>query len=56
LESGGVELAAVQGLNKKLTEKDAEIQKLKEKAGQVDSLEKRLSELEKIVQAISANK
>jgi hypothetical protein len=53
LEFDGVELAAIQGLNKKLQEKDAEIQQLKEKADKVDSLEKRLGELEKIVKTIS---
>jgi hypothetical protein len=56
LEFDGVELAAIQGLNEKLKEKDAEIQKLEEKAGEVDSLEKRVSDLEKMVQRISANK
>ena len=56
VDEGGVALAAIQGLNQKLNEKDAEIQKLKEKAGQVDSLEKRLSDLEKMVQTMSANK
>lgn len=56
VDEGGVALAAIQGLNQKLVEKDAEIQALKEKAEKVDSLEKRLSELEKMVQAISAKK
>jgi len=53
LEFDGVELAAIQGLNQKLNEKDAEIQKLKGKAAEVDSLAKRLSDLEKVVQALS---
>ena len=56
LEFDGVELAAIQGLNQKLNEKDAEIQKLKEKADRVDSLEKRLNELEQTVQSLAANK
>ena len=40
LEFDGVELAAIQGLNKKLQEKDAEIQALK---GRLDRLERALS-------------
>jgi hypothetical protein len=56
VDESGVALAAIQGLNQKLDEKDAEIQKLQEKAGQVDSLEKRLSDLEKIVQSLSVKK
>ncbi len=55
LEFDGVELAAIQGLNQKLNEKDAEIQKLKEKADRVDSLEKRLNALEQVVQSLAAN-
>jgi hypothetical protein len=39
VDEGGVALAAIQGLNQKLNEKDAEIQELKE----------RLEALEKIV-------
>ncbi|MGO9587660.1 MAG: hypothetical protein ACLP2Y_15840 [Limisphaerales bacterium] len=50
------ELTAIQGLNQKLNEKDAKIQKLKEKADRVDSLEKRLNELEQMVQSLAANK
>jgi uncharacterized coiled-coil protein SlyX len=42
----GVALAAIQGLNEKLTEKEAEIQKLK---SQNDSFEKRLADLEQLV-------
>ncbi len=56
LEFDGVELAAIQGLNQKLGEKDAEIQELKEKADKVDALEKRLNELEQMVQSLAANK
>ena len=60
LEFDGVELAAIQGLNRKLEaqmkDKDAEIQSLKAKAAQVDSLEKRLDELAEKVQALSATK
>jgi hypothetical protein len=56
LEFDGVELAAIQGLNQKLKEKDAEIKSLKEKAARVDSLEKRLAELELVVQAIEKRK
>jgi hypothetical protein len=44
LEFDGVELAAIQGLNKKLDEKNTEIQQL----------EKRLGDLEKVVQSLSA--
>jgi hypothetical protein len=54
LEFDGVELAAIQGLNQKVDEKDAEIQQLKEKAGKVDSLEKRLAELEQVVHSLTA--
>jgi trimeric autotransporter adhesin len=50
----GVALAAIQGLNDKLKEKDAEIQKLKEKAAQVDALEKRLAALEQLIQSQKA--
>ena len=56
VDEGGVALAAIQGLNQKLKEKDAEIQELKAKAGKVDSLEKRLNELEQMVQSLPANK
>lgn len=47
----GVELAAIQGLNRKLYEKDAEIQGLKQ---QNESLEKRLENLEQMVQSLTA--
>ena len=43
LDEEGVALAAIQGLNQKLEEKDAEIETLKQKAAKVDSLEKRLA-------------
>jgi hypothetical protein len=56
VDEGGVALAAIQGLNQKLNEKDAEIETLKEKAAKVDSLEKRLTELEQVVQSLAANK
>jgi hypothetical protein len=46
LDEGGVALAAIQGLNQKVEEKDAEIRKLKE---QNDSLERRMSELEEMI-------
>jgi trimeric autotransporter adhesin len=56
IDEGGVALAAIQGLNQELTEKDAEIQELKAKAAQVDSLEKRLAELEATVKQLAAQK
>jgi hypothetical protein len=56
LEFDGVELAAIQGLNQKLNEKEAEIETLKEKAAKVDSLEKRLAELEQVVQSLGEKK
>jgi chromosome segregation ATPase len=43
VDEGGVALAAIQGLNQKLNEKDAEIQTLKR---QNDSLAERLNKLE----------
>jgi uncharacterized coiled-coil protein SlyX len=46
LEFDGVELAAIQGLNQKLNEKDAEIK----------SLEKQLDELKQMVQSLAAGK
>ena len=42
LEFDGVELAAIQGLNQKLKEKDAEIQQLKESVAELKSLVSRL--------------
>ncbi len=50
LEFDGVELAAIQGLNQKLNEKDVEIQNLKAKN---DSLAERLSELEATVKLLA---
>ena len=49
VDEGGVALAAIQGLNQKVEEKDAEIQKLKQ---QNESLERRLSELEASVKQV----
>jgi hypothetical protein len=56
VDEGGVALAAIQGLNQKLNQKDAEIETLKEKAARVDSLERRLSELEQVVQSLAKKK
>jgi trimeric autotransporter adhesin len=63
VDEGGVALAAIQGLNLKLNEKDAEIQMLKAKADKVDSLEQqnvslaqRLHELEAAVKALAEKK
>jgi trimeric autotransporter adhesin len=56
VDEGGVALAAIQGLNQKLNEKDAEIKKLKEKAGQVDLLAARVEELEAAVKALAGKK
>ncbi|HWX18471.1 MAG TPA: tail fiber domain-containing protein [Candidatus Binatia bacterium] len=53
VDESGVALAAIQGLNQKLNEKDAEIETLKEKAARVDSLEKRLAQLELVVQSLA---
>jgi hypothetical protein len=47
----GVELAAIKGLNRKLNEKDAEVQGLKQ---QNETLEKRLDYLEKAVKLLTA--
>jgi hypothetical protein len=56
VDENGVALAAIQGLNQRLNQKDAEIQILKEKAAEVDALKKRLNELEQMVQSLAANK
>jgi Chaperone of endosialidase len=56
LEFDGVELAAIQGLNQKLNEKDAEIEALKAKTGKMDSLEKQLAELELRVKSLAEKK
>jgi hypothetical protein len=53
LEFDGVELAAIQGLNQKLNEKDTDIQQLQE---QNQSLAKRLAELEQTVQSLTEKK
>jgi hypothetical protein len=53
LEFDGVELAAIQGLNQKLNEKDAEIQTLKT---QHDLLAQRLNELEAAVEQLATQK
>jgi hypothetical protein len=49
VDEGGVALAAIQGLNQKLNEKDAEIQSLKQ---QNDSLAERLNQLEVMVKQL----
>jgi uncharacterized coiled-coil protein SlyX len=51
LEFDGVELAAIQGLNEKLNQKDAEIQSLKE---QNEALARRLNDLETAVKSLVA--
>ena len=53
VDEGGVALAAIQGLNQKLDEKDLEIQTLKQ---QNDSLGQRLNELEATVKQFTAQK
>ena len=53
VDEGGVALAAIQGLNQKLGEKDTEIQTLKQ---QNDSLAARLNELEAAVKQLAAQK
>ena len=55
-DEGGIALAAIRGLNQKLTEKDAEIQALKAKAAQVDAMESRLKELEAAVSQFESRK
>jgi hypothetical protein len=52
-DEAGVSLAAIQGLNEKLDEKDAEIQHLKQ---QNDSLAERLNKLETTVKQLAAAK
>ena len=56
LEFDGVELAAIQGLNQKLNEKDAAIKKLKEKADKMDSLGQQLKELRATVNQLATQK
>ena len=53
IDEGGVALAAIQGLNQKLTEKNADILQLKR---QNDSLANRLKELEQLVQSLAETK
>jgi len=53
LEFDGVELAAIQGLNQKMAEKDTEIQTLKHRN---DSLAERLDELEAMVKTMASQK
>ena len=53
VDEGGVALAAIQGLNQKLEEKNSEVQNLKQ---QNDLLEKRLSELETTVKSLAEKK
>jgi hypothetical protein len=53
VDEGGVALAAIQGLNQKLNQKDAEIQTLQR---QNDSLAGRLQELEATVRELAARK
>jgi hypothetical protein len=56
LEFDGVELAAIQGLNRKLEAKDAEIQELKARTAKMDSMEKQLAELELQVKSLVEKK
>lgn len=53
VDEGGVALAAIQGLNQKLQEKDAEIETLKAKAAKVDALEQRLNDLEAALKTVA---
>ena len=54
LEFDGVEMAAIQALNQKLKEKDAEIAALQAKAAEVDQLKQRLEALEKLLTPANA--
>jgi hypothetical protein len=49
IDEGGIALAAIQGLNEKLEEKDAEIEQLKAQASEVTELKKRLDRLETLL-------
>ena len=53
LEFDGVELAAIQGLNQELAEKDAELRQLKQRD---ETLEEQLAELKQAVQSLSERK
>ena len=53
VDEGGVALAAIQGLNQKLNEKDSEIQKLKQ---QNETLEKRLENVEQVIKSTKETK
>ena len=53
VDENGVALAAIQGLNQKLNEKDSEIQKLKQ---QNETLEKRLDNLEQMIKSTKETK
>ena len=56
VDEGGVALAAIQGLNQKIDEKDAENRALKAKVAKMDALEKRLDELEAAVKQLTPQK
>jgi hypothetical protein len=53
LEFDGVELAAIQGLNQKLNEKDARIQ---EQGAEIETLKQNLANLQRLVQTLAAQK
>jgi len=50
VDEGGIALAAIQGLNEKLREKDGELRALK---SQNESLERRLADLERLVKSVA---
>jgi len=53
VDEGGVALAAIQGLNEKVNEKDAKIQ---EQAGEIAELKQSVAELKQLVQSLAARK
>ena len=53
LEFDGVELAAIQGLNQKLNDKDARIQ---EQGAEIETLKQNLADLQKLVQTLAEKK
>jgi hypothetical protein len=60
IDEGGIALAAIQGLNRKveaqqseLARKDAEIAELKSKMEHVDALDRQVKELRELVQSLS---